>query len=272
MSFFDPEQGYTDWVHQKQSVDHLMALVKKHKKQRSTKSARSKIEVDQSGVVEHPDKQADLVDFLKSKKRWKLIADQKIPYEVHERLQNANLMFRFPRDFGRERHPVLMPGEIADYLIARLARQIASHKKIAPVADKKVSLQGLLHDDHMSLKEQRAQMIALSIDLSIPPEIESIRSGEYLAIRESYQPVRNELRSIADSLMKRFDLDSERNVVRFGEDAREKLHNLASLADAAHKNWKWKKRKSLAIDFFCWRCRSDAWSYRRTTSRCVHRW
>ena len=46
LSFFDPEQRYTDWVQQEQSVEHLKKLVKKHKKKRSTKSVRTKIETD----------------------------------------------------------------------------------------------------------------------------------------------------------------------------------------------------------------------------------
>jgi len=257
LGFFDPSYQYSHWFNQSESKREFERLVFETHRSKSHQKLISKIRSDERGFLFE-----ELDGSTASKLRaagWNYLAFQKFPDDMLKVLYDLKLAFR-TSSIEHERKPVLIAGRLGDFILARLARQIAAVEKVAPVTALKSQLEDLLHDggvvaaetptDHggSDLRFRRSQLLSVSLDIAIPHSVDTLRIGDFWEIRESFASVRLELNSLMDDLARSLDIDSEHDLRQFSSLVTDKRSDIANRINSAETQIGKADRRNLAID------------------------
>lgn len=255
LGFFDPSYKYTKWSGHPTSVNELERLAYKVCRSKSHRKLVKKMRIDAKGYL--------LNDHDRSKEYrlraagWSPLAIEKMSQDLLASLLDKKLAFKVePEDF--EQNPVLIEPILGRFILARLARQIASEENVSPVTSLKRQVDNLLLDDDTDMacfqnlgqtyRYQRTQLLAVSLDIAIPAEIDNLRVGDYWEIRESFGGVRLELNSMLDEFSKSLDLDSEHDLKHFVSLVNDKRSDIGERIKRADLNLHRDSRRNLAID------------------------
>ena len=149
---------------------------------------------------------------------WRLIAAQKIPWQLLEDMEDASLAISLnavisDKD-GRtiEENPILMKGPLANFFLARLAREMAGETGLQTMTFDQGSYSSHALKDSAD-RAQVASEIALNVTLPIvvPPGIEALNVGYYAELRDEFRQTRDSLNTISDALSVRMGLNTAPN-------------------------------------------------------------
>ncbi len=248
LGFFDPTWQYTEWFDQPGTQKKFQNIARKTSETKKSKELVSKIKLDQYGyAIPHDD--CENPENVLVEAGWNYLAYQKFPFDALEKLFDLRLAARVP-SIECEELPVLIHPRLGDFVLSRLARHIASSERIPPVAPNEIGIEDCLFDGEITAREQRAELLSLTLDISIPENISQISVNEFKDIRDNFADVRKHITSLLDGLLINLDLDSDRNARAFREHLRDKASDISARIGAAQRRAKWRGKSTLGVNIF----------------------
>ncbi|SMY08082.1 hypothetical protein [Flavimaricola marinus] len=149
---------------------------------------------------------------------WRLVAAQKIPWQLLKDMEDTSLAISLNAVIsdsdGRtiEENPILMKGPLANFFLARLAREIAGETGLQTMTFDQNSYSSHALKDGAA-RAQVSSEIALNITLPIvvPPGIEALNVGYYAELRDEFRQTRDRLNTISDALSVQMGLNTAPN-------------------------------------------------------------
>lgn len=248
LDFFDPTWRYTEWFQQKSAQLEFERLARQATASIDHETIRSQLLIDVEGHAIPHAKCPNPKQMLENA-NWKYLAYQKFPRSVLDRLLSYKLAARVP-SIHSEVLPVLIHPRLGDFVLSRLARQIASDEKIPALAETDPNLKDCLFDGELSIHQRRTELLAIILEFSIPEDFEKIPYGEYDEIRQGLNDTRKKLSLLLSELMIRFELDMESEANSFRRDLQEKIEDIGAAISTAQQNQKWRANTKLGVNVF----------------------
>ncbi len=184
---------------------------------------------------------------LKEQYNWKPIALEKFPYQLFELLHDQNLAFPL-NSYIHEQNPVLIEPIIADLILGRLARNVAAKEELSAVAPLKRQVEAFLLSKKMPDSQKRSRLIATTIDVDIPRNLEFLPFKEFLQIRKEFALTRQKINSLSQTLLVDLDLDKDLSVDKFEQLIRDRYSDVSNQISTANAQLKMEKNIKFCID------------------------
>lgn len=150
-----------------------------------------------------------------------------------------------------EQEPILMPSELVDFAISRLARDIGKQGQQVPVTLENSPHYASLYRGGISLPDKRHYLVSSLVQASIPECLAKLPSGEYWELRQQYAGVRLKLNNLISLTMTTHDLDGSNDFGEFLSRSEQVVNQLrseiVSVANSTRPAWI-ENTRSFAID------------------------
>lgn len=205
----DPSYSMFKWEREKETFSSFIRLADR---------ASQKMKPEIRGYVRRSIKDKDyrrdqpLAAHLQ-RQGWTFVAQQKLRPETLNLLQERDVALRMPTLISRETgevielNPILMPSDLADFAISRLARDIAKRERKTPVTLESSPHYASLYKGGINLPEKRHYLVSSLIGAAIPRSLEKLTPDEFWDVRNQYADVRDELGNLIAATMRANDLD-----------------------------------------------------------------
>jgi hypothetical protein len=246
LKFINPNWTYSKWFNQDISQSTFKQLIKKAESDPRNKYIRENIQVDANGYIKNS------IEFEKLvlSQGWNYLARQKFPNDLLHQLFNKKLAFQaslHPYEYS----PILIEPRLCEFVISRLARQISIAKHLSPISPTKRQIDDLILDGEISTKDKNSRLLAVALEVGIPQNINTLRIGDYWALREEFSGVRVKLNNLINELLIQHGLDQESDATAFRDMVSDFASDIEKQIISAQKQQKqviWQKRKTIAID------------------------
>ncbi|MEO0697908.1 MAG: hypothetical protein AAFR75_02895 [Pseudomonadota bacterium] len=253
ISLVDPSYSMFAWEHDEKTFGSFMNLATESSGQ-ITADLRKLVRKMLDGK-HHWDDQS-VSDKLQDS-GWMFVAAQKITPETLDKLKALDVALPTPmlisHETGQiiEHQPILMPSELGDFAISRLARDIGIRDRQVPVTLENSSHYASLYRGGIDLPHKRHYLLSSLIGAAIPAELGELPSGQYWELREQYAGVRQSLNNLVAETMRSNDLDGSDDFGEFigrSEAVIEDLRSeIARVSERIHPAWV-EKTRAFVID------------------------
>ena len=245
VGFFDPTFNYSSWFESNNCQSEFESIIELRSKIPSNISTTDKLTIGGDGYA--ISQATESIESTLLNIGWNYFAFQKFPPGLIEKLYDAKLAIRVD-SIQSELRPVLVDPEIGNFVISRLARQIAVEENIAPVTSIDTQINNFLADDAILEREKRAQTIAVCLNLALPESLDTISVGEYCDIREEFGDTRSKINSLINELHVQLDLDSEKDSLLFKDLIKDHTNDIQKRVDIAYGRINIRKFSNMSMD------------------------
>lgn len=217
VKLIDPAYSLFAWEHDENIFESFMKLAAQSSR-KITNGLRTEVRAALAGP--YPSENLSLADRLQAA-GWVFIASQKIRDQTLDRLKELDVALPMQEIRSPEtgqtvaRQPVLMPSELGNFAISRLARDIANRNHQVPVTFENSSHFASLYRGGITLPDKRHYLISSLIKATIPDCLAELPTGDYWVLREQYTGVRKNLNKLIAETMQTRDLDGSDDFKEF---------------------------------------------------------
>lgn len=196
------------------ALDDFKPLLQKHKKTKRLAPA----DVKNLEATDYFSEQRKKTIKRYENRGWRLIASQKIPMQLLDELEQSGLAQSLGAaivdESGAviEENPILMKGQLANFFLSRLAREIAGQTGLPSITFNQLSYSSHALKDGAT-RATVAGEVALNVALPIvvPPGLDGLNVGYYSEIRDEFKETRKRLNTVTDALSVRMGLNTAPN-------------------------------------------------------------
>ena len=249
VDFVDPTQSLRPWNELAEGDDVAVELANRCSEEARGIPEIRHLRTDRGGLAFPPD---DLLERM-YERGWKIVAQQKIPDELLEHLMERGIgiplgVARNPETGATiEENPILMPRELADFTVTRVARDISQQQSVTTFSFDEQSFGSHIYKGN---EERRSVLLSLILPLAIPPDIESLEPAEFSVLREITAETRAGLQNQLQDLLTEKNLDSETDAARFLDKGRSMVSDICRRVDGMENalgRQRWHDRGNLAL-------------------------
>ncbi len=254
----DPSEGFGAWVDSIEEMQAFKNIISKVKEKNDSISQTIEKKYKAPNSLPAYNDQGELMGVM-HQHGWTIVALQKIPPRWIDFMHHENAALKLGMAINPEtglvieENPVLMPKIVADFLLSQLARTISHTRGVSNTSYSERSVVNQLYDPRVEKMQMRTDLLTLTLPLVIPEDLEQLRIGDYIELRESNATVRNSLNELLESLVLKYDLDSAADALQFNErvsDAVDKIAKQVAVAEKQQSIRKFSRPVVLCIDFF----------------------
>ena len=213
VNFLDPTHNYTKWLSRRGVRESTENLILDVMQKIEDEPDFEEVSVDRRG---RPDRNQDeAISWRHKKYGWKYIAAQKFPIGLRDLIFESGVAINVgafrDSDTGSiiEHNGILCHPEIADFVIARMAREASLNEGLPSITFGGVEHSNHLYDQSRPIRGSRHLLLQSVIDIFIPDHLERMSVNDFESIRQEYSNIRREINSyLQDVTMENF-LDSE---------------------------------------------------------------
>lgn len=244
--FFDPTAYYSRWADQRGAGEVFETIMRELLDVPGGKDLPKavRVHIRKSGDAIKP---KDALHDRLSRANWQYLSYSKMPRVYSELLFREGLAIPVEETELTER-PLLIHPRLGDYLISRLTRQIASTEQVAPVATTNQDLGDFLIDTGLTPRDQRAQLLAFTLEVAVPEEIAELPVGQFCAIRDSLAETRRSLSETLQEFLVSLNIDSDRDARIFRERLDAHRSDIETRISAAQQTVIWRGFTKIGID------------------------
>lgn len=236
ISFVDPSYGLFTWENDEETFQSFIRLAEQTSRKISPdlRSALSK----KQNHLDLSQSELPLNDRLQSE-GWTYVARQKIREETLDKLMEMGVALPTPVLRSKETNqiiesqPILLPSDLADFALSRLARDIASRDFNIPVTLEDSPHYASLYRGGIHLPEKRHFLVSSLIWAAIPDCLADLSSDDYWKLREEYSDVRENLNNLIAETMITHDLDGSTDFDEFAQRTKSVVEDLRAEIESA---------------------------------------
>jgi hypothetical protein len=245
LDFYDPTTYYGQWDAQPELANSFAELLDDVLRREARKLAAAVRAQRRKGAQSIT--REDRLHKCLRRAKWRYVSCQKMPKDYAEALFEKGLAIKVAETEFTEA-PMLVHSRPADYLISRLTRQIVSREPVTPLATVGKDVGDILIDGRLTDRDQRMQLLALTLDIAIPKEIDELSSHKFRAIRDSLTDTRKGLSGMLGDLLVNLNIDSDREAKVFRERLKHYRRDIETRIEAARRAVPWRDRINIAVD------------------------
>ncbi|MEL6464956.1 MAG: hypothetical protein AAFQ58_08300 [Pseudomonadota bacterium] len=183
---------------------------------------------------------------------WRLIAAQKMPEEAIQYLTDRRVAIALPEyaetSSGRliEMNPVLMREDVADYIVARLARDLGARHDCLTLGIERKTLAQHLITGNPTPRQIRATFMKFALPCVIPEQVDHLRIGDYWEIRSEYKDLRDDLNTLINVLVAPRNLEELSDTQEFFSETEDLVNKVLQRVERQKKTLSRQKAVSVA--------------------------
>jgi hypothetical protein len=253
IEFVDPKYSLFAWERDERTFETFIRLAQKN-------AARMETGLKQLVTVAQRNRYAPETQTLTSYLQdlgWSYVAAPKISDKTLDQLIDLKVALPVQHLINRETgtvveyDPILMPSELANFAISRLARDLANRENRVPVTLEDTSHYASLYKGGVALPDRRQYLLSSFIHAAIPACLGELEPDRYWDLRQEYSGVRLRLNDLLNATLVQHDLDGSDDFKDFIGHTGTVVNSLRREIDAASRKFRptWlENSRTFAID------------------------